>query len=294
MSAAASSAVALIERATVALAAAGAHFGHGTDNAADEAAFLVLHALGLPFDVPRDAFERAQPPAAVAAVEALLEARIARRVPAAYLARRMWFAGHEFYVDERVLVPRSPLAELIGLGVQPWLGEQPVRRILDIGTGSGCIAIAAALAWPAAEVDATDLSADALAVAAINRDRHGLGTRLALHRCDLFPGQGGPWDLIISNPPYVPAASYAALPAEYRHEPRLALEAGSDGMDCVERILAGARSRLAPGGLLVVEVGEITELVAARHPELPFTWVEFTHGGEGVFVLAREDLPAAA
>lgn len=287
---AAATAAGLIEDAARRFAQAGLVFGHGTDNAGDEAAFLVLHALSLPFDAVPAQLERPLAPAEALAVEQLVKARIDRRLPAAYLTHRMWFAGLEFYVDERVLVPRSPLAELIGDGFQPWLGGLPVQRILDIGTGSGCIAIAAAMAFPAARVDATDISESAMAVATLNRERHGLLQRVELHLADLFPPAGPRYELIVSNPPYVPGKRVDELPAEYRNEPRLALEAGMDGMSCVARILARAPDYLAQHGLLVVEVGEIQEEVATRYPDLPFTWVEFACGGEGVFILTREEL----
>ena len=272
---------------------AGLYYGHGTDNAWDEAAFLVLHGLGLPPDASPALLERPVT-AHLERAEALVAARIARRCPAAYLTGRMWFAGHEFEVSDEVLVPRSPLAELIHARFQPWLDASRVARILDIGTGSGCIALACALAFPQASVDATDVSDAALAVAARNRARHGLEARVNLHAADLFPpAGGGPYDLIVSNPPYVPAARAASLPDEYLREPALALFAGEEGFDCVDRILAGAAARLAADGLLVVEVGEIAEAVDARYAHLPLTWVEFEHGGEGVFVISREALLGA-
>ena len=226
----------------------------------------------------------------IAAVETLVAERIASRRPAAYLTGKMWFAGHEFIVDERVLVPRSPLAEIIVDGFQPWLGQRRLDRVLDIGTGSGCIAIAAALACPEARIDATDSSARALAVAARNVALHGLQARVRLHEADLFPATGTRYDLIISNPPYVPLASWSALPAEYLAEPREALVADDEGLACVTRILRGASSCLAPDGLLIVEVGEIWPAVVAAYPELPFTWLDFEHGGEGVFLLEARDL----
>ena len=272
---------------------AGLFFGHGTDNALDEAAFLVLHAAGLPPDADDDVLDRPLDTARRAAAENLLGLRLQRRCPAAYLTQRMWFAGHEFFVDERVLVPRSPLAELINARFEPWLQANKVARILDIGTGSGCIALACALAFPAAEVDATDLSADALAVAAINRTRHGLEARVRLMEANLFPVDGGHYDLIVSNPPYVPVARMSKLPQEYREEPAMALVAGDDGFACVDGILAGAAAYLAPHGVLVVEVGEIAAAVDQRYAHLPFTWIEFEHGGEGVFVIPREDLARA-
>lgn len=272
---------------------AGLYFGHGTDNAWDEAAFLVLHGLGLPPDASPALLE--QPVIAhLERVAALVAARIERRCPAAYLTGRMWFAGHEFEVSDQVLVPRSPLAELIHARFEPWVDAARVARILDIGTGSGCIALACALAFPEATVDATDVSEAALAVAARNRARHRLETRVNLHVADLFPPAGGaPYDLIVSNPPYVPAARAETLPDEYLREPALALFAGADGFDCVDRILAGAAARLAADGLLVVEVGEIADAVDARYAHLPLTWVEFEYGGEGVFVISREALLAA-
>jgi ribosomal protein L3 glutamine methyltransferase len=288
------SAAELIEETAARLTAAGVWFGHGTDSARDEAAFLVLHALDAPFELARDELERARGAAELARVEALVCARIERRVPAAYLTRRMWFAGHELYVDERVLVPRSPLAELIANGLQPWRGRRPLRSILDVGTGSGCIAIACALELPDARVDATDISAAALEVAAINVRRHGVEARVRLLAADLFPGPGASYDLVISNPPYVPTATLARLPPEYRHEPELALAAGRDGLDCIRRILGEAHARLGAGGLLVMEVGEMRDAVARAFPRLPFNWVELEHGGEGVFVLEREELEAAS
>ncbi|MGR8920475.1 MAG: 50S ribosomal protein L3 N(5)-glutamine methyltransferase [Gammaproteobacteria bacterium] len=274
------------------LESAGVHFGHGTDNAPDEALFLVLHALGWGYEVSDAALERPLDAAALAAVEKLAAARIGERQPAAYLTGRMWFAGHEFAVDRRALVPRSPLAELIGEGFRPWLGAAP-RRILDIGTGSGCIAIACALEFPQADVVATDLSAAALALAALNVRRHDVGARVSLREADVFPKGEAPFDLIVANPPYVPSARMDSLPAEYAAEPRLGLEAGADGLDVVRRILAGAAAWLRPGGLLVVEVGEVWPALEQAYPALPFTWVEFEHGGEGVFVLEREALAGA-
>ncbi len=285
---------ALIESAARRFRRAGLFFGHGTDNALDEAAFLVLHALGLPPDAGDELLDAPLDASGLASAEDLLAMRLKRRCPAAYLTQRMWFAGHEFYVDERVLVPRSPLAELINARFEPWLDAARVARILDIGTGSGCIALACALAFPAAEVDATDLSVDALAVAAINRARHGLDGRVSLIEGNLFPAGAARYDLIVSNPPYVPAARMAKLPREYLEEPAMALVAGDEGLACVDGILARAAEYLAPDGVLVVEVGEIAAAVDQRYAHLPLTWIEFEHGGEGVFVITREDLARAA
>jgi len=285
---------ALIDSAARRFRRAGLFYGHGTDNAVDEAAFLVLHALGLPPDAGDALLDQPLGEDGRRAAEQLIATRLERRCPAAYLTHRMWFAGHEFYVDERVLVPRSPLAELIHAEFAPWLDARQVTRILDIGTGSGCIALACALAFPNAAVDATDLSPAALAVADINRARHGLEARVRLLEADLFPADGGTYDLIVSNPPYVPAARMAQLPAEYLEEPAMALVAGEEGFACVDGILARAAQHLSPHGVLVVEVGEIAAAVDARYAHLPLTWLEFAHGGEGVFVISRTDLEQAA
>lgn len=285
-------AAALVSAAARRFEAAGLFYGHGTDNAEDEALFLVLHALGWSYEVPASALERALEPAQVEAVERLVRQRLETRRPAAYLTGHTWFAGLEFEVDAHVLVPRSPLGELIGDGFAPWREAADIRRILDIGTGSGCIAIAAAVACPTAVVDATDTSAEALAVAARNVARHGLTDRVHLYEADLFPPGARTYDVIVSNPPYVPAASWATLPPEYHAEPRAALVAADAGQDCVARILRGAGARLAPDGVLIVEVGEIWPAVAARYPRLPFTWLEFARGGEGVFLLEAADLAA--
>lgn len=285
---------ALIDSAARRFRRAALFYGHGTDNAVDEAAFLVLHALALPPDAGDELLDRPLADTSRARAEQLIAARLERRCPAAYLTQRMWFAGHEFYVDERVLVPRSPLAELIHAQFAPWLKAAEVKRILDIGTGSGCIALACALAFPQAAVDATDLSAAALAVATINRSRHGLEARVRLIEADLFPPAAGTYDLIVSNPPYVPASRMDKLPQEYRAEPAMALVAGEQGFTCVDGILARATQHLSPHGVLVVEVGEIAAAVDTRYAHLPLTWLEFQHGGEGVFVISREDLERGA
>jgi ribosomal protein L3 glutamine methyltransferase len=273
--------------------AAGLYFGHGTDNARDEAVFLVFHALGLPFAVDDATLDTPLAPAACAAVERLIAMRIRERRPAAYLTQRMWFAGHEFHVDDNVLIPRSPIAELIRDGFAPWLSGRRVGHILDIGTGSGCIAIAAALAFPRARVDATDIAPEALAVAARNVARYGLGDRLALHLADVFPTEqthATQYDLILANPPYVPEAEMAELPDEYRHEPRAALVADESGLAVIRRILAGAGARLRAGGILVLDAGGTWEAVEAAFPDVPFLWVDLVDGGDGVCVVEREDL----
>ena len=271
---------------------AGLAYGHGTDNAIDEAAALAFHALGLDHADAAAAYARRPTAPDVERVLSLYARRIAERVPAAYLMGRMWFAGLEFEVDERVIVPRSPFAELVAAQFRPWIDPARVRSILDVGTGSGCIAIACALAFPEARVDAVDLSPAALEVAARNVARHGVGGRLALHLGDVYAPLGERrYDLIVSNPPYVSDAEMDALPQEYRHEPDMALRAGRDGLDVVRRLLAGAPRHLEPGGLLAVEVGDSDERLAAAFPRLPFTWLEFEHGGGGVFVINREQLP---
>jgi ribosomal protein L3 glutamine methyltransferase len=227
----------------------------------------------------------------VARVLELFAERITRRIPAAYLMGRMWFAGLEFEVDERVIVPRSPFAELIAAGFAPWIDPARVRRILDVGTGSGCIAIACAKHFVEARVDAVDLSPDALTVAARNVARHQVGDRLRLLQGDaLEPVRGERYDLIVSNPPYVSHAEMDALPAEYGHEPDLALRAGADGLDVVRRILAGAAHMLEPDGALFVEVGDSDERLQSAFPRVPFLWLEFERGGGGVFMLTKGEL----
>ena len=276
------------------LARARLAFGHGTDNAHDEAAALVLHAAGLsPFAAPRQHALRIGA-ARAARARALIERRIKERVPAAYLTGRTWFAGLEMRVDPRVLIPRSPIAELIERRFSPWISVERTRRILDVGTGSGCIAIACARAFPRARVDAADISREALEVARDNVRRHRVGRRVRLVVSDHFRGLGQRrYDIIVSNPPYVSERELEALPPEYRHEPRHALAAGRDGLESVRIILAGAADHLALGGILVVEVGDAERAVRRAYRDLPFTWLDFERGGGGVFLLTAEQLAAA-
>src|SRR5688572_9153109 len=265
-------------------------FGHGTDNARDEAAALVFHAMGLSHDSTRALAKRATA-AQVARIDALTEARIERRVPLAYLTHEAWFAGLPFYVDERVLVPRSPIAELIERRFAPWIDARRVKDIVDIGTGSGCIALACAKAFPRARVDAVDIDVAALEVAAINRRRLRLTRRVKLVESDHFAALSRrSYDIIVSNPPYVGEREMRGLPREYRHEPRGALQSGRDGLDSVATILRTAGRHLRPLGLLVVEVGNTERLLARAYPKVPFTWLDFERGGGGVFVLTREQL----
>lgn len=271
--------------------AAGLAYGQGTTNAYDEAAYLILHALHLPPDRLEPFLDAALTPAEAAAVAGLLARRIQERLPAAYLTGEAWLGDFRFYVDRRTIVPRSYIAELLPEALSPWLGDEAaVHRAADLCTGSGCLAILLAHAFADAEIDATELSADALEVAKRNVAEYGLQQRVRLQQGDLFAGLRGPYRVIVSNPPYVDADSMAALPQEFRNEPVAALAGGRDGLDIVRRILAGAHERMAPGGVLVVEIGHNRDALEAAYPALPFTWLE-TSGGDGyVFLLTREQL----
>jgi len=272
--------------------AAGLSFGHSMDNALDESTQLVLHALHLPHDLS-PAYGQAKLLADErAAVLALFERRIAERIPACYLTGEAWFAGLSFKSDPRALVPRSPIAELIEEGFEPWLAGREVERVLDLCTGSGCIAIATAHHHPHWQVDGVDISAEALSLAEENKARlHADNVRLL--RSDLFAGlEGEVYDLIVTNPPYVTHAETDALPPEYAHEPELGLRAGDDGLDLALKIMRDAPAHLSEQGLLVCEVGEAEQALARLLPEVPFAWVEFKVGQMGIFVLERADLVA--
>jgi ribosomal protein L3 glutamine methyltransferase len=285
----------LIGRVRRRLTRAKVFFGHGTENARDEAAALVYFVMRLPHDAPPRVLRRRATAAQLASIDALLERRIAGRVPLPYLTHEAWFAGLRFYVDERVLIPRSPFAELIEQQFSPWIDPGRVKHVLDLGTGSGCIALAIARAFPRARVDAVDIDAGALEVAAINRRRLRLTRRVRLIESDHFAALSGEsYDIIASNPPYVGAREMRGLPREYRHEPRLALESGREGLDSVGIILANAARHLRPRGLLVVEVGNTESALRRAYPRMPFTWLHFERGGGGVFLLTREQLEKAS
>jgi len=270
---------------------AGLHYGHGTHNARDEAAYLVLHALRLPYEALRAALQRPLSAAERRRLEAIVARRIRERLPAPYLTHEAWLGEYSFYVDPRAIVPRSFIAELLRERLAPWL-RRPVRSALDLCTGSGCLAVLLAKAFPEARVDAADLSAAALAVARRNVARYRLGQRIRLVRSDLFSElDERRYDLIVSNPPYVKAASMRALPPEYRHEPRVALAGGTDGLDLVRRILAEAAGHLSEGGLLVCEIGHNRRALEKAFPSLPFVWPATSAGPHHVFVLEREQLP---
>ena len=270
---------------------AGLVFAHGTDNALDEAACLVLHTLQIGYDQPDAVLDKRIGEADRLRVVQLLEQRVSSRKPAAYLLGEAWFAGMPFYVDERVLVPRSPIAELIGAQFMPWVNPQQVSRVLDMCTGSGCIGIACAQAFPDATVDLADLSRDALDVAQENINRHQLNDRAKLVQSDIFSAlHGQVYDIIVANPPYVPAEEMQQLAPEFGHEPSMGLQAGSDGLDIIVQILKQAAGHLADNGILVAEVGHTQALLLARYPQVPFMWLDFEQGGSGVFMLDKTQL----
>ncbi len=271
----------------------GLYFGHGTDNALSEAAYLVHHSLGFAPCLADDYLDCRLTPVERRRIVRLFRQRIHRRIPAAYLTGEAWFANLPFHVDRRVLIPRSPIAELIEEEFQPWVEPERVGRILDLGTGSGCIAIACAYAFPQAQVDASDCAEPILELTRRNIRRHGLEECVEPIRSDLFQRLGDRrYDLIISNPPYVAQDDYAKLPREYHHEPRTGLVAGPEGLDFVRPIVHRAVEFLNPGGVLIVELGNSQEALMRHYPQVPFLWLEFQRGGEGVFLLTREQLEA--
>ena len=278
----------LVHTSAAQLQAAGVSFGHGTLNAHDEAAWLVLWRLALPLDTEID--ERAVTPEQQAQVEALITERIASRKPAAYLTREAWLQGVPFYVDERAIVPRSLIAEVLADGtIDAWLSDQ-TTRVLDLCTGNGSLAVLAAMAWPEVQVTGADISSDALAVARINVDRHGLQERIALVESDGLSALAGPFDLILCNPPYVCRASMQALPAEYLAEPELALAGGEDGMDFVRQLFRDAPPRMSPEAVLVLEIGNEAGYFIAAFPELEVAWLDTSAGDDQVLLVTRESL----
>jgi ribosomal protein L3 glutamine methyltransferase len=284
----------LLRSGSARLTRAKLHYGHGTASALDDAAALLAHALRLRRPLQDRDLTRVVPDSARQRYLELLQRRIRERVPVVYLTRQCWFAGVRFHVDERVLIPRSPIAELIERQFAPWVNPDDVRRIADLGTGSGCIALAAALAFPRARVDAVDISSEALEVARINRAALKLTRRVRLVQSDFFAGLARRrYDIIVSNPPYVSAREFNGLPPEYRHEPAGALRSGRDGMDAVRVLLNQAAGHLTESGVLVVEVGNTERALRRAFPRLPCVWLSFARGGGGVFLLTAAQLRAA-
>ena len=265
-------------------------YGHGTTNAYDEAYWLLRHLQAwddVRWDAPAD-------PGLAAAAAALAARRVDERRPLAYLLNEAWFAGLSYFVDERVLVPRSPMAELIERRFEPWIELRAGDRVLDVGTGSGCLAVATALHCPGVVVDATDVSAPALAIAAVNVARHGVADRVHLHCADLFPGAALRYRVMIANPPYVPDSEYSGLPPEYLHEPRIGLVGGRDGIELAAKLVTAAARHLTPDGALFLEVGRGADVLTARFPRLGLTWLELERGGEGVCFVTAQDLAQGA
>ena len=274
---------------------AGLFFGHGTDNAFDEAAYLILHTLHLPPDRLEPFLDASLTHGEAEQLKNVIERRVKERLPAAYLTHEAWLGEYRFYVDERVIVPRSFIAELLREQMSPWVQDpEAIHSVADICTGSGCLAILAALAFPNASVDAVDISKDALVVAKKNVTDYGLQNHVHLVQSDLMKKlKGRKYDLIVTNPPYVNASSMAELPEEYRREPELALASGEDGLEHIRRILTDAQKHLTPGGLLVAEIGHNREALEAAYPSLPFTWLETSGGDEYVFLLRHQDIKNA-
>jgi ribosomal protein L3 glutamine methyltransferase len=268
-------------------------YGHGMDNAFDEAKFLVFQSLNMPPDLDADWLNAAITDDEAKRIGILFDDRIATRKPAAYLVGRMWFSGMNFIVNEHVLVPRSPFAELIARGFDGWVSEEQCHKVLDMCTGSGCIGIAALQAFPQAQVDLVDISPAAIAVAKQNIALHGVADQVTAIESDLFSALAGTrYDLIISNPPYVDEAEIAAMPKEFRHEPMLGLASGADGLDLTRKLLAQAAEHLTEHGVLIVEVGASDIALMEAYPELPFFWFDFEQGGMGVFAINKSELEA--
>ncbi|MFA6972151.1 MAG: 50S ribosomal protein L3 N(5)-glutamine methyltransferase [Gallionella sp.] len=267
-------------------------FGHGSSDAYDEAVYLILHTLHLPVDTLAPFLDAHLTPPECAEVLSVIQRRVEQRIPAAYLTHEAFLGEYSFYVDERVIVPRSFIAELLRSQLSPWITDpEAISSVLDLCTGSGCLAILASDAFPNAHVDAVDLSPDALAVAARNVADYELDTRITLIESDLLANLAGrKYDLIISNPPYVDAESVAALPQEYLHEPKLSLGSGQDGLDATRAILKHAADHLSDNGILIVEIGHNRDVLEAAYPKLPFTWLDVTAGDQFVFMLHRNDL----
>jgi ribosomal protein L3 glutamine methyltransferase len=284
----------IIRWATSKFYEAGIFFGHGTESAWDEAVALVFHTLHLPHELYAAALDTRITDDERTRLLVMINKRITHRLPLPYLTHEAWFSGLSFYVDERVLIPRSPIAELIESHFQPWIDEENVNTILDLCTGSACIAIACAKAFPDASVDASDISESALAVAKINLLRHHLESDITLFHSDLFEKiPAKQYDIIVSNPPYVDAEDMQAIPDEFKHEPSLALAAGTDGLDIIVKMLQQSGQYLSPNGIVVFEVGNSEVALAEKFPEIPFTWLEFQRGGGGVFTLTAEQLKQA-
>ena len=272
----------LIQKIAADFSSADLFFGHGTDNAHDEAAALVFKIMNLDHQGEVEQYLRKATASEIKTIFRISAERIQTRQPLPYLLEEAWFAGIPFYVNTSVLIPRSPIAELITSSFSPWFQQKPIKSVLEIGTGSGCIAISCSLKLPNAEVVATDISEKALKVAKRNIARYALEERIRLIQADHMDGLDGRFDLIVTNPPYVPNHEIASLPPEYLHEPELALESGFDGLDSARRIINDAPKLLSPEGLLVIEVGEQWEVLQNAYPDLPFQWLDFDFGGIGV------------
>ncbi len=266
-------------------------FSHGMSSPLDESVYLVLRSLNLPVDTPDVYWESKLTKSEKEVVISNLKKRIDLKIPAAYIMQEGWFAGLQFYVDERVLVPRSPIAELVEAQFTPWVNPDEVESVLDLCTGSGCIGIACAYAFPMADIDLADISKDALEVARINVEQHDAAQTVSVIESDLFNAlEGKQYDIIVSNPPYVDAEDIDGMSAEFQHEPKLGLSSGNDGLDCTRQILKQAANHLTDEGILVLEVGNSQYALAAEYPDLPFQWIDFERGGDGVFILTKTQL----